>query len=210
MPAISLTGGKTKQKKSPTKLAKPVKTIEESAYQIPTNEKENMIKNNFNPTYGELTKIGLKSLMKKVDIKEGKTFVDLGSGSGNVVINAITLYPKLKKVIGVEYSKYRHNIASRAKKNKVPVELQKKVMFYHDDLFNKSFKNYDIIYVSNLCFSDSLNEKLGKKLSKELKKGSYVFTSRDVYINRDTESEIFTVKQSWSNDSQLLKYKILN
>ena len=62
-------------------------------------------------TYGELTLKGLKKIMKvvvdsgkkdKVDNIKDKVFVDLGSGNGNIVINAIKEHPTLYKSIALD------------------------------------------------------------------------------------------------------------
>ena len=49
----------------------------------------------YNLTYGELTRDGLLNLFKDVDTNN-KTFYDLGSGDGNVLIYASEEFPNLK------------------------------------------------------------------------------------------------------------------
>ena len=79
-------------------------------------------------TYGELTLDGLKIIMNKVDSKKDKVFVDLGSGNGNIVINAIKEHPNLYKSIGIEFSKSRHETAENNLK-KERASIKKKVKF---------------------------------------------------------------------------------
>ena len=54
----------------------------------------------------------IASVLNKVQKETNlDTFVDLGSGEGNVVLNAIKLYPQLQMGIGIELSKSRHERA---------------------------------------------------------------------------------------------------
>ncbi len=178
-----------------------------NAYNIPASEVLEMNKKNYSPVYGELTKTGLFDLLKGIN-KSNKVFADLGSGSGNVVINAINRYPSLKKSVGIEYSKHRHLLAL-SNQQKLSNIKKDKVSFYNSDMFKKNFKTFDIIYISNLCFKDSLNIKLGVKLSKELRKNSYVFASQPFTISRKHTVETMSIKQTWGDNSTIYKYHLL-
>lgn len=177
------------------------------AYNIPTSEIIEMNNKNYSPVYGELTKTGLFDLLQGIN-KSNKVFADLGSGSGNVVINAINRYPSLKKSIGIEYSKHRHLLAVAKSKNLSDIKKHK-VNFYNSDMFEKNFKTFDIIYISNLCFKDALNKKLGIKLSKELKENTYIFASQPLTITRKHTVETLLIKQTWGDNSTIYKYHLL-
>ncbi len=175
-------------------------------YHITESEKKKMEKKNYASTYGELTSKGLKQMLKYVDTTENKVFADLGSGSGNVVINAIKSFPKLKKSIGIEFSKHRHTVALN-NFNKLTEPEKKKIKLYNDDLFNKSVKTFDIMYISNLCFTEETNKKLAIKLNKEVKPNTNIFCSKPINL-KNSSSKYITVEQSWNPTSSILFYKI--
>ncbi len=176
-------------------------------YNLDKNERTIMENKNLSTTYGELTLKGLKTIMKNINTKD-KIFADLGSGAGNVIINAITYYPSLKAGIGIEFSTHRHKIALHNKQKIKNKEINKKIKFYNNDFLRKSFKNFDIIYISNLCFNDYLNSKLADKLNKELKPNSCVFSSKLLNLLNCKVTQI-KVEQSWNNKSNLFKYQII-
>ena len=161
-------------------------------------------KNNYVSTYGELTQEGLNKLMQKTNTKN-KVFYDLGSGKGNVVLYAARNYPNLKQCKGIELHNIRHQEAQQ-KLLEEPENIQKRVSFTQGDILEQPIQDGDIFYISNLCFPESVNEKIYKKLNKEMKPNSCVFCSKPLcrkrksYVNR-------TVKQTWWENSDIYKYK---
>ena len=169
-------------------------------YRIFYNSTENK---NINTTYGELTKEGLKTLFTKIDTF-GKTFYDLGSGKGSVIINAVNDYPDLKKVVGIEYVKARHDEALNRTKGISKVEL------YQGDFTSNNFNlgDADLIYISNLCLSDETNKKIAEKINREVKGGTRVFSSRSIPLKNIADSYNINVKQTWKNDSNIYVNKL--
>jgi len=163
-------------------------------------------------TYGELTLEGLKIIMNKVNSKKGKVFVDLGSGNGNIVINAIKEHPNLYKSIGIEFSKSRHETAENNLK-KEKATIKKKVKFLNNDILDDGFdySDFDIIYISNLCFSDEINGKLSEKINKECNPGTHIFCSRPLLglgLSNIPNPVIFQVPQTWTSQSNINYYAI--
>lgn len=171
-------------------------------------------------TYGELTLEGLKEIMKNVDSTEkdrdkvfkDKVFVDLGSGNGNIVINAIKEHPNLYKSIGIEFSKSRHETAENNLK-KEKATIKKKVKFLNNDILDDGFdySDFDIIYISNLCFSDEINGKLSEKINKECNPGTHIFCSRPLLglgLSNIPNPVIFQVPQTWTSQSNINYYAI--
>jgi SAM-dependent methyltransferase len=161
-------------------------------------------------TYGELTLEGLKIIMNKVGSKKGKVFVDLGSGNGNIVINAIKTNSKLYKSIGIEFSKSRHETGENNLK-KEKASIRKKVKFLNNDILDDGFNyvDFDIIYISNLCFSDEINAKLSEKINKECKPGTHIFCSRPLLrLSNIRNPVIFQVPQTWTSQSNINHYAI--
>lgn len=162
------------------------------------------IRNNYASTYGELTENGLHKLMQNINIKN-KVFYDLGSGKGNVVLYAARNYPSLKKCKGIELHNVRHEEALQKLKEEQET-IQKKVSFTQGDILKEHIGDGDIFYISNLCFPETVNEEIYKKLNKEMKPNSCVFCSKPLckkrksFVNR-------TVKQTWWENSDVYKYK---
>jgi H3 lysine-79-specific histone-lysine N-methyltransferase len=174
-------------------------------YNLTDKEKKSFELKGYASTYGELTTKGLKQIMKNVENIKDKIFVDLGSGGGNIVIHSIKKYP-LKKGVGIELSKHRHEIALK-NQLKLPEEKQKKVKFYNDDILKKSFKTYDIFYISNLCFNEDTNEKIENKLFKEAKNNALIFCSKPMKLKLKLKKMIY-VEQTWNKQSKIYMYQI--
>jgi len=66
--------------------------------------------------YGELLPIGVTKLMNQYHLRAGsaKTLMDLGMGTGKLVIQAFLQYPNLTRVSGIELSESRYGIAEKA------------------------------------------------------------------------------------------------
>lgn len=71
----------------------------------------------YNFTYGELKKEGLLHFLSNYDTN-GKTFYDLGSGKGNVLVYATEEFKNLKKIVGIELDESKHNEAKNLIKEK--------------------------------------------------------------------------------------------
>ncbi len=159
----------------------------------------------YNLTYGELTRDGLLNLFKDVDTNN-KTFYDLGSGDGNVLIYASEEFPNLKKIVGIEINKNRHIKAEKIIKEK---NKSDKIKVFNDDILSKkyNYKDADLIYISNLCFSPEVNQAISEKLRSELKKGTIVFSSKKLDFDL-SEASNTNVKQTWHNSSSIFINKI--
>ena len=59
-------------------------------------------------------------------------------------------------------------------------------------------KPKSVIYISNLCFSDNINVKLAKKLSKELKHNSILFSSKLLPITISHKLINIKLHQTWN------------
>ena len=160
-------------------------------------------------TYGELTKNGLESILKNINCID-KIFYDLGSGKGNVIINSIKLYPSFKKSIGIELSKQRYEEALE-KLDLLSDNEKSKIQFLNEDILSNNIilNDADIIYISNLCFSEDVNKQIAQKLDNEVKSGTLIICSKKLPLTLKYELETTTVEQSWIKNSDLNCYKIL-
>lgn len=117
----------------------------------------------FVPTRMEL----IKKVLLAAGVGKNKKFYELGSGDGRVVLQAAILGAESigieQSLLRVLYSKYR------AKK----LDSTVKIRFYHDNVFNRSYQDADIVFVYLLPKGVL---RLEDKLKKELKKNSIVIT----------------------------------
>lgn len=130
-----------------------------------------LLLNFFTPFYTTPNKI-LKSIVKHFGLKKDQNFADLGCGDGRVVFTTHRMYRC--KSVGYEISPVLLMFVKLSKLISAP--FNKKIRFIEEDFFKVNLKEYDVIYC-NLP-SDVL-EVLSKKLKKELKKGSRVFSFKN-------------------------------
>ena len=159
------------------------------------------------PTYGELTKKGVHKMLKNINVCN-KVFVDMGSGTGNVVKYIWTVNGAWKRAVGIELSRERHEIALSCQKQ-MAINNRSRTLFVHGDLFSYNLQDADIIYISNLCFSENINRKIGKKVDVECRPGTIIFSSKLIYISMDHTLTSERVDQTWGKNSVLLKYTIV-
>ena len=149
-------------------------------------------------TYGEITYNGIDTILKGLK-KKDKVFMDIGSGIGKSVMYAGLKYP-FEKSIGIEVSKNRHKIATQVRR-----ELNNKnIKTKGKNLFSEDLSCADIIWISNLCFTEKMNKDLAKKLKKELKKGTIVFSSKE--LPKCNKVSDLNVQMTWNNSSSVKKY----
>lgn len=112
----------------------------------------------------------IRKILKLAGVKRGKRFYELGSGDGRVVFAAAKLgadsYGIEQSWIRVLYSRYQN-----WKLN--PHSSSGNVKFYHNNIFNRSYSDADILYIYLLLKGV---KKLEGKLKKELKKGTIIIT----------------------------------
>lgn len=166
------------------------------------------LKNGYSKTYGELTLKGLKQLLRNIQTKD-KTFIDLGSGKGSVIINVANNYPQIKEIIGIELDPQRHQIAQERVKKEVSRRNQKKIKLINGDILKDlNYSNCDLVYISNLCFNQEINDKITQKLNNELPSNSKVFASKELSTINFSKKKNLTVHQSWTSNSIIRKYTI--
>ena len=157
---------------------------------------------NYNSTYGELTKSGACQLFANYPMRN-KVFCDLGSGTGNVLHYVLSMFPALKKSIGLELSRERHEIAIEKYNKYISTN---KMELYNMDLLDFPVSNCDYIYISNLCFPEHLNKSIGKKIDDECREKMVVFSSKEIYCKNHWKKEEKTVAQTWDTKSRIYVY----
>lgn len=122
-------------------------------------------------TYGEVTNLGARQLAHEMQIASPSTetnsvvFYDLGSGVGRLAVQiALDNGNAMKKSVGVELSKGRHDTAMTAlsrikQQSDVPIDLSG-IEFVHADALKYDFTDATHIFISSLCFPRSVLESL--------------------------------------------------
>ncbi len=142
-------------------------------------------------TYGEITELGARQLFDYMNLysdendAEPLVFVDLGCGTGKLLIQAFMELPSLQRIIGVELAPSRCEIARKAwadlqteAKNARTMHARSDLLedvvdidldIIEGDMFELDVSSVTHMYIASLCFTDDMMEKLGEKLSEEAK-----------------------------------------
>lgn len=158
---------------------------------------------NYTSTYGELTREGMEQMIRGYNTTN-KTYVDLGSGLGKTPLYGVMDH-KFKYAVGVELAKERHQKAIEMK-SKLPEKVQQRLDYFQNDILKFDISSYDYIFISNLCFTEEVNEKLTNKLASEAKNNSYIFASKELVHPKLKILEKRYVKMTWKSDSLINVY----
>lgn len=170
-------------------------------------------------TYGELEYDGMKQILDHVhNINKNEpkinNFIDLGSGRGKLPLYVAGL-PNVTKSVGIELVTERHNDALEIK-NKLDdfQEITDKVTFINDNFINVDL-SYDandklLVWISNLCLPQKVNNDIFTKLIKELPVGSLIACSKELEQKFDKLINLGKLKvpMSWNKSSTITIYKI--
>jgi hypothetical protein len=188
---------------------------ESDGYVIPPEEERKGFLDDAS-TYGEITQHGSRQVFRHMKLREpfGETiaFLDLGSGVGRLVAQAYMELPRLVSSIGIELSSTRHDLATqsweavkeeanhvRAMKERVVENASLKLV--QGDFFGFDITKVTIIYVSSLCFSENMMERLGEKLVCEGSLIQHVATIKrfpSKFETRLGKPEAFFIEMTWS------------
>jgi len=118
--------------------------------------------------YGELSAEATSRALRWLRLGPADELVDLGSGAGNVVIQA-ALESEVGLARGVELSRFRHRLArrrwSRVLREADPPRaraLRHRVRFEWGDLRAATLERSTVIYAGSTCFPDSLLDALAE------------------------------------------------
>jgi len=139
-----------------------------------------MILNFFSPYYSTPRKF-LKEIVSRFNLKENEKFADLGCGDGRVVWEVYRTYKCISH--GYEFSPVQLIYIKLSKALLAP--FNKKIQFFEEDFFKVNLKEYDVIYCN---LPENILAPLEEKFSKELKKGSRVYTFRYKLPNKKGKS----------------------
>ena len=115
-------------------------------------------------TYGELTSIGFRQLFG--DLGESDKFVDLGSGTGKLVMQAVRELG-VDSAAGVELSPTRHGLALAQRAACEPRVARRTTFLCGDaagDEAARMLETATAVWLSNLCFDERLNRRIVARL----------------------------------------------
>ena len=112
----------------------------------------------------------LKKMVEYSKPKKGEKIVDLGSGSGTIVIE-FAKNPSIREAHGYEINPILVWISRRRIKR---LGLEKKAFIHFGNFMNHDLSKFDIVAIFQIFL---IMGKIEKKLKKELKKGSRVVSN---------------------------------
>ena len=132
-------------------------------------------------TYGEMTTYGFQQWLSSYPLHQtgnqqhfvfpssSSTFLDLGSGKGRMVVDAITKFG-FDSSIGIELSQERHEEAIQLLQDDGTAGIHEKVILICGDASDPTnvqplIEKATVVWCSNLLFGESLQTKIAKNLS---------------------------------------------
>jgi hypothetical protein len=164
-------------------------------------------------TYGEIEYEGIQKIYNYVKKKYNRSidcFMDIGSGRGKLCLY-MAAEPDIKKVLGVELMKERHDDAIKLK-SELKSEYADKVVLLNKNVLKIDFEDYQhsniFVLFNNLAFNDQLTDKIYDKLEKELPKGTILCCTRPPNKGIDILLNYIQVKASWDNECEIFFYRL--
>lgn len=137
-----------------------------------------------------------------------RNFYDIGCGIGKLVIG-IASHHSFLKATGVEIVPERVISANTALQRIRDDSLKKRIEFLCISMLDNSvnYSNACWIFISNLCMTVEVNEKLFEKLGNEVKTGCIIVCSKSHSNTNFEELNIVTLPMTWSITSKVYVYK---
>lgn len=159
----------------------------------------------YNLTYGELTNDGVKKIVKYLKRHNFplNCFIDLGCGNGKTLVYSII--NGFQKAQGIEIVDKRYHFGVNAI-NKLDQPIKENINMVHGDIFtleNNFFPNEPVvIFISNLLFSQDLNNKMIRLIDKKASPESIIILSRlPKNLLRYKVIKTLIIPMSWDQNS---------
>merc|ERR1740121_1259866 len=101
---------------------------------------------------------------------ENETFVDLGSGEGELVVNALRQHPVLGRSVGIELCRDRHKVAEE-RAAALPPDLRARTCFIEGDIcdeasqqIREAISSARVVFINSVMFDAGLVERLSSLL----------------------------------------------
>jgi len=167
-------------------------------------------------TYGEIEYDGLEKMyshVKKMFRFNPHCFIDIGSGRGKVCLY-LAQKPEFDQVIGIELVTSRYTDALGLQ-NSLGSHAAK-VEFFNQDIFTLNLAalvntSPVFVWISNLCFEQTVTDKIYQKIIRELPLGTIICSSNNPtsFENLEAQEKIY-IPMSWSQNSQVNIYKVIS
>eukprot|EP00927_Polykrikos_kofoidii_P065279 TRINITY_DN61061_c0_g1_i1.p1 TRINITY_DN61061_c0_g1~~TRINITY_DN61061_c0_g1_i1.p1 ORF type:complete len:425 (-),score=70.37 TRINITY_DN61061_c0_g1_i1:61-1335(-) len=147
-----------------------------------------------NLTYGESHFMPIYRLLRQLGVSSGDVVVDLGSGTGRIVLSAALAKPCLGSCRGVELLPGLHVAALRALERVTASDVPcAPVIFSQADVLDQDWSDASVVFAMSLCFPADVLEAIVRK-ALELREGSW-FVTQQCYIGSDGEcaSDVFGI-----------------
>jgi hypothetical protein len=137
-----------------------------SAPRAPKDAKEIRI----SETYGEILYCGVEKLISEAKLTEEDVFLDLGSGSGKVVIQ-VFLKTMVKEAIGIELlpELFQQSLfVSKRLKQELPdfYTGNRELAFLHGSFLDISLNGATVVVINSICYSQYFLSRLGEIIDK--------------------------------------------
>ena len=157
-----------------------------------------------NLTYGELSKSGVEELISGIskykNITEKDVFVDIGSGTGKLILH-MGIKSSFKTLVGIEVQKERHLYSKYIKERILP---ENNSVFF----LNKSILDFDlsigtVFFMNDVSFSNELSNQIFDRLPF----GSHFITHKN-RTDCKILKEVLNLGVTWQNKKATFNYYI--
>lgn len=164
-------------------------------------------------TYGEIKYLGgVEQIVDNLRLDEDDVFVDLGSGTGRVVVEMFLSTP-IKKSIGYELVKERFDHAMEVRGELLNNPLytinkssRRKIEFYNQNIVDADLSKATVVYMASTCFSADLLGIILQKLANARKlKAIFALTTMPASANFILKKS-FTVATTWNSTTTCYMY----
>lgn len=178
-----------------------------SSHQVNDETNKIFMESGNKSTYGEMTREGMKKMLEGTN-NQGLVYYDLGSGLGKTVIYAVKDHG-FAKGIGIELAKERYDNSVKVVK-KLPNDIKDKIQLHNNSFLSNTFNfnNADVIFISSLCFPDSIMKDIATKLEKEARPGVRIYTSKPLISSKIMLKDKLKIKMTWDSNSTLHSYVV--
>jgi len=176
-------------------------------------------------TYGEIDFHSWADILERLDLREGDTLVDLGSGTGKALVTACLLFgPRLARIHGVELLECLHSpceevlsklssllasdVAAYAEHTRCRVTSERGD-FTDTDLLQMDWTVADVVFLNSTLFDAQLMTTLCALASARMRKGTRVVTLTRPWISplwRVEDERLY--KMSWGAASCFVHVKL--
>lgn len=155
--------------------------------------------------YGEITPNAAARLLGWLAPTEPDVFLDLGSGAGRLVVQAV-LTTGVRRAVGIELSDHRHAIAERARARLEPAEAAR-LELVPGDMRTASYRDATLAYAGSTTFPDELMLAVAVRL-RELPRLRACITTRPFPPGSPLrESARLPLDMSWMADVRCYVYR---